>query len=435
MEENMEEISLRELIEILIKRKMIIIAITIIAMVTTGVINFLVLDPTYETEAILMASNFNEAIPNGQIEDQSIESILNELSRLPQMNLETYRLQITSPSVLNKTIEELNLESIYNVESLARAINIQTINDTNLIAIRMEHTDAEKASTIVNSVARNSVEFVADMAREQATTASDYVERQMAVEKEKLDKVLIELREFLAQPRSTSELDRELNARLDAITNYKMDLDEEKMKKEVVTTSIVSTESELNNTNAVLTTNQSILEDSLMRDIITDDNDSTLSDISDITVRNEQINPVYLELNSALSNYRIEREQINTNIANLESQIRTTEQQIEALQIELEEKRYRESDINQRVDIAQQTYDAFIAKYEELRVAESSRIGESSITIMSEAFETNTPVGPRKAMNLAIATILGGMIGVFLAFFMEYWKTSEIKHKKKEELK
>ncbi|TCK93127.1 uncharacterized protein involved in exopolysaccharide biosynthesis [Natranaerovirga hydrolytica] len=431
----MEEISLRELIEILIKRKMIIIAITIIAMVTTGVINFLVLDPTYETEAILMASNFNEAIPNGQIEDQSIESILNELSRLPQMNLETYRLQITSPSVLNKTIEELNLESIYNVESLARAINIQTINDTNLIAIRMEHTDAEKASTIVNSVARNSVEFVADMAREQATTASDYVERQMAVEKEKLDKVLIELREFLAQPRSTSELDRELNARLDAITNYKMDLDEEKMKKEVVTTSIVSTESELNNTNAVLTTNQSILEDSLMRDIITDDNDSTLSDISDITVRNEQINPVYLELNSALSNYRIEREQINTNIANLESQIRTTEQQIEALQIELEEKRYRESDINQRVDIAQQTYDAFIAKYEELRVAESSRIGESSITIMSEAFETNTPVGPRKAMNLAIATILGGMIGVFLAFFMEYWKTSEIKHKKKEELK
>ena len=37
------------------------------------------------------------------------------------------------------------------------------------------------------------------------------------------------------------------------------------------------------------------------------------------------------------------------------------------------------------------------------------------------------PVAPNKKMNIAIAAVLGLMLGVFIAFFIEYWKSSDPK--------
>ena len=100
---------------------------------------------------------------------------------------------------------------------------------------------------------------------------------------------------------------------------------------------------------------------------------------------------------------------------------------IEKLQIESQDKVHKERLITQKVEIAQKTYEAFVSKYEELRVTESSQVGEASITVISKAYEPQRPIGPRKMLNLAIATVLGLMVGVFYAFFKEYWISSAVK--------
>ncbi|HHY78434.1 MAG TPA: hypothetical protein GX498_08040, partial [Clostridiales bacterium] len=69
-----EEISLRELIEILLKGKKLIAVITVIAIVLTCVVNFLVLDPVYEARAILVASSLNSKNQN-QSASQGIEEL------------------------------------------------------------------------------------------------------------------------------------------------------------------------------------------------------------------------------------------------------------------------------------------------------------------------------------------------------------------------
>ncbi len=46
------------------------------------------------------------------------------------------------------------------------------------------------------------------------------------------------------------------------------------------------------------------------------------------------------------------------------------------------------------------------------------------ILVASPAVIPQNPVAPRKALNLAIGAVLGLMLGVFTAFFVNYWKNS-----------
>jgi len=394
-----EEISLRELIEILIKRKTLIIATTIIAILAAGIVSFFVLDPVYETRMVLMASQFTDKLQTNQIEGDGIDSILNSLSQFPTMTLETYRQQIKAPRVMRETIANLGLEEEYDIESLANAINLETVKDTNLITIKMEHEDPEKAAEIVNKVGENFVNFVSDKAKEHATNSSAYVEGQLVIEKEKLEEVLKELQEFLSEPRGVSELDRELEARLEQITEYKTKLTDLKIRQQSIEAALPVANKEAGNTNRIV-----------------------LNHSADGSINNGQ-----LLMGNSSTLLKIEKAEVEADIKNIGEAITTLQQQIEDIQVELQEKKHEERLINHRVDLAEQTYDAFVKKYEELRVTESSQIGDATITIISRAYPTTKPVGPRKALNVAIAAVLGVMIGTFIAFFKEYWESTEEK--------
>ena len=392
-----EEISLRELIEILIKRKTLIIATTIIAILAAGIVSFFVLDPVYETRMVLMASQFTDKLQTNQIEGDGIDSILNSLSQFPTMTLETYRQQIKAPRVMRETIANLGLEEEYDIESLANAINLETVKDTNLITIKMEHEDPEKAAEIVNKVGENFVNFVSDKAKEHATNSSAYVEGQLVIEKEKLEEVLKELQEFLSEPRGVSELDRELEARLEQITEYKTKLTDLKIRQQSIEAALPVANKEAGNTNRIV-----------------------LNHSADGSINNGQ-----LLMGNSSTLLKIEKAEVEADIKNIGEAITTLQQQIEDIQVELQEKKHEERLINHRVDLAEQTYDAFVKKYEELRVTESSQIGDATITIISRAYPTTKPVGPRKTLNVAIAAVLGVMIGTFIAFFKEYWESTE----------
>ena len=70
---------------------------------------------------MIMASSIN--VNNTEISvDGNVNNLLDAMTRIPTMNVETYRQQIVTPEVLNKTIKELGLEENYTVSSLSRKI-------------------------------------------------------------------------------------------------------------------------------------------------------------------------------------------------------------------------------------------------------------------------------------------------------------------------
>ncbi|MFA7412363.1 MAG: Wzz/FepE/Etk N-terminal domain-containing protein, partial [Tissierellaceae bacterium] len=240
MSENqvMEEISLRELIEILIKRKVLIVGVTIAAIVLAGIYSFFIAKPQYEVEMILMASNSSENLGNNTISTGNVENMLDAISKYPSMNIETYKQQIKTPAVINKTMEDLHLEDEFTIESFARKITLETVKDTQLIKIKRTSTDPERAAMIVNRVGENFIEVVSDNIRKRATSSSEYVKAQMEKEKDYYDDALLEQKELLSQPRGASELDLELSAKLGQITSYKSQLNDLSIRESALKSAI-----------------------------------------------------------------------------------------------------------------------------------------------------------------------------------------------------
>lgn len=403
MEQNnnmIEEISLRELLEILIKRKNLIAVITAISILVAGIASFFVIKPTYEAKMVLMASNAIEKIID-QNGNGTIDKMLDAMTQYPTMNIETYRQQIKTPAVLEKTIKDLNLEEEYNIDTLADKITLETIKDTQLITIKKTSHDPEKAAKVVNKVGENFIEVFSQNLKERATSSSKYVATQLEVEKKNYDEALVELKELLSQPRGASELNLELNGKLQQITEYKTDLNDLSIRREGLKASI-DTASKTPSSGSSITLNQNTGK------ILIDNSERTL---------------------------KIELADIEASIIAIEAKIVEIQDDIENLQIEYQDRSHKESIANQKVNIAKNTYDSFVKKYEELRVKESSQIGEASFTIISKAYPSTRPVAPRKALNVAISAVLGLMAGVFAAFFIEYWNSTSTKETIKKEIK
>ncbi|MFZ5968914.1 MAG: GumC family protein [Bacillota bacterium] len=423
---SMEEISLRELIEILIRQRKLIVGVTLACLLVSYVFSFFVLDPVYESKAILMASSITQKTPLPE-QAEGIEGLLDTLSQYPQMTIETYKEQINNPHILQKTIDELKLNELgITRKNLRDMITLNTIKDTNLISISVTYKDKKVAADIANTVAKRFTDFVSDNAKVQATKSSNFIKQQMEVEKKNLDQALLEYKDYLAKPRGKNELEKEVTSKFDLITQYKTDLVNTEIEIKKINAALAAAEQALKNTSDKILLNKSLSDEPYISQVVGENTGKTTKELYSVKVQTEEINDVYTALKTQENMLKIELATKNAQKSNLEKQIANTQKELEILQVDLAEKQHEEKIITQKVEFAQSTYNAFLEKYEETRIAKSSAIGDATIIIVSPAVEPIEPAGPRKVLNMAIAGVLGIMISVFLAFFIEYWKNSSV---------
>lgn len=418
----MEEISLRECIEILIKQRKLIAIVTVISLVASIVLSFFVLSPVYEAKTILMASNINSK-DSLSAQAEGIEGFLETLSQYPKMSIETYKEQINNPHILQQTIDELKLDKLgITRRNLQGMITLNTIKDTNLITIIIRYSDKKVAKDITNTIARKFTDFVSTKAQEQAGKSATYIKQQMDIEKKNLDQVLLEYKKYLSQPRSLNELQKEVDAKLELLTQYKSDLLNTGIEEQKTRASLAAAEKQLKSTPEKITVSRSLLDEPYMSQVT----GKNAKDAFGITVQAEEVNDTFISLKSIINTLNIELAKISAQKNNLSKEISNLQKEMETLQADLAERQHEDIIIQEKVKFSQETYNAFLEKYEETRIAKSSAIGDASIIIISPAVEPMKPVAPNKKMNVAIAGVLGIMLGAFVAFFKEYWKNSTI---------
>lgn len=425
MNDNYNEISLRELIEVLLKGWRLIAIITAVCVLFSGILSFFILEPTYEAKTILMASDTTARLTNLQNNKEDIAGVLDLLATYPIMTLQTYKEQIKNPQLLQQVIDELKLEK-YEINSgnLIEMIDLTTIPDTNLIAVSVTHTDPKLAADIANTLTNKFTAFITNMSRQQASKTSQFLVGQMEIEKKKLDEATLEQKEFLSQPRGAEELRQEFDSKLDMLTTFKTELVEKEVELNKVKAGLTMAEQELNSTPRVIVTKKSVGTDPLLNQIVAETNGTSIKDTAQITMNSEEVNEGYIELRTKVSGYRIDVSELSAEMNMMRTKINTTQKELEGIQAELADKEHNQELIQRNVDLSQGTYDAFLNKYEETRITESTEVGDSTINIISQAVVPDRPTGPRKMLNLAIASVLGLMIGVFVAFFKEYWQSS-----------
>lgn len=424
----MEEITLREIIQILLNQRRIIAVITIIAVLISGVLSFFVMPPVYEGKVILMASGINKEKVTQQVE--GVEGFLDTLSQYQysHVSVETYKEQINNPQILEQTIADLGLDKMdITRRDLKEMITLGTIKDTNLITITVRYSDKKLAADIANTIARKFTDFVSVKAKEQASKSSIYIKQQMDVEKENLDHVLLEYKTYLSQPRGLSELQKELDSKLELITQYKTDLMNSNIEEQKIRASLAAAERQLKNTPQKILVKRSLLDEPYMSELVEEkDNNKSFG----VVVEAEELNSSYASIKDITSSLNVELAKIVAQKNNLQKEISVLQKELEVLQADLAERQHEDMIIQEKVKFSQETYNAFLEKYEETRIASSSAIGDSTIIMVSQAVEPLQPVAPNKKLNVVIGGVIGIMLGVFVAFFREYWKSTDPMGKK-----
>ncbi len=93
------------------------------------------------------------------------------------------------------------------------------------------------------------------------------------------------------------------------------------------------------------------------------------------------------------------------------------------LKVTINEKKMRLDDLTRQLDICTRAYGNLSSKIEEARIVKAMELGE--VKLVSTAFEPRRPVAPNKRRNVTVAGIVGLMVGVFMAFCLEFWQKSQ----------
>lgn len=138
-----ETIELRELFEILLKRKLLIIIVTLACTVMGGIYSVFMITPMYKAETTLMV--------NGAKNMTDIASSLDLGSiNLSQKLVVTYGEIVKSRIVLEQTIKHLKLDMTY--EELLKKTTAMQLGGTEILKISVQDEDPEQAAIISNKI-------------------------------------------------------------------------------------------------------------------------------------------------------------------------------------------------------------------------------------------------------------------------------------------
>lgn len=136
----MEEIDLVELFDYFFRRAYIIIITALVFLVGGLTYTVFLKEPLYK-------SDVNVILVSKNSQSSSLQSEIAANQKLAA----TYRELVTSRSVLNEVIEDLDLT--YTVSQLQKMISVQNVNETEIIKITVSSSKPKEAKEIANVVA------------------------------------------------------------------------------------------------------------------------------------------------------------------------------------------------------------------------------------------------------------------------------------------
>ena len=417
---NEEEIDLRDYLEVIVRRKWIIIGVTLAAVIGAGIVSFFVLKPVYQATSILMVSK-----PKYQVE---LEPKIQTFIPSTELSLETYGNLIKSGNIEQKVIEKLSLNQPPNeltVEDLDKMLSVEIIKNTNLIKMSLEDNSPRRAMEIVNTWTNLFVKENEGLLLKEVREAQAFVKRELEASRQELFKAEEKMREF-NERNKIDVLEKEIREILNKMVGYESRLADVKM-------SIKKEEARIEQINAILKKEERFLK--LSKSIIEDPFLHQLmgrigrdEDVLNLRFTSEELNPVYDNLAQGLASSMISLHSLKTEKSELEKNIANFKKHLEALKKELAQEKLTQSRLERVVEIARQTFGVLSQKAEEIKISLGAT--SNTVKVVSLATEPRSPIKPRKGQNILISGVLGLFVGVLVAFFVEYWEESREERKR-----
>ena len=138
----MEEqvISISEIFEALKKRWILIVSITLVATLISGILSFFVIKPTYETSTKVFIGK----------EESNLEGYNTNDIQMYQKLLQTYAETIKTNEVVQAAINSTNAD--LSVKDVKDSLTVTPIADTQILQIKYKNNDPEVARSIIENI-------------------------------------------------------------------------------------------------------------------------------------------------------------------------------------------------------------------------------------------------------------------------------------------
>jgi succinoglycan biosynthesis transport protein ExoP len=394
------EIDLRQLIEIFKKWSRMILAGTILCVITAALLSYFVLPPVYEAQSLLMVTKATERLGNPQTQQDGLEGVVSSVSTLPVWTMNTYIGQITSPALKERVIKRMQKENGSST-GIYGNIDASAVKDTNLIQVKVTSGDPYVATKMNNILTEEYVQYMTEHNQDQMSRSVSFLESQ----KEKTDKELQEaikaLQEYEKKPRGVAVLELEFNSKSQDLLSFNSRLKSSQVEIQRLNSGVAELEAGLAVTPSTISVQK-------------------WDQISGTMVLSEESNPVYVAMASQLSEKRAELAEKLGEVEGLSRLVDSMNSDLNALQAELTEKRVEQEKLQREVERLRQTSETLAQKATETQIAKSIDLGDTIVSVVSAAAVPKNPVKPNKKLNMAIALVLGLMVFSLLAFLLEY---------------
>ena len=136
-----ETISLKDIFKIIKKRLFLIVSLTMVAAIIAGAVSYFVMTPVYEASTQILINKQN--VEEDTINEQDIRTNLQLIN--------TYNVIINSPYILDKVIDNLDLDMTST--ELSQQISISNAEESQVIEITVQDEQHFLAVDIANTIA------------------------------------------------------------------------------------------------------------------------------------------------------------------------------------------------------------------------------------------------------------------------------------------
>lgn len=150
LEQEYDTIDLRQLFEIVRRNLLLIVAVTVLFAAGGYLGTTFLITPQYEASAMLIVNSREGQQLQGSVTNDSLNSA--------KQLVETYSVILKSDTVLDQTIEDLNLPLTY--DQLAAKVSITAVNDTQVMKITVQDADVNLAKDIVSNIVEQAPDVI-----------------------------------------------------------------------------------------------------------------------------------------------------------------------------------------------------------------------------------------------------------------------------------
>ena len=150
LEQEYDTIDLRQLFEIVRRNLLLIVAVTVLFAAGGYLGTTFLITPQYEASAMLIVNSREGQQLQGSVTNDSLNSA--------KQLVETYSVILKSDTVLDQTIEDLDLPLTY--DQLAAKVSITAVNDTQVMKITVQDADVNLAKDIVSNIVEQAPDVI-----------------------------------------------------------------------------------------------------------------------------------------------------------------------------------------------------------------------------------------------------------------------------------